>query len=139
MKKAAGFTLIELMIVVVIVGILAAIAYPSYMDSVRKSRRADAKAALSNAAQALERYYTEKNTYLNATLGDGAGAVFPDHTPNDQAHASAYYILSITNQGASTYTLNATPTGTMAADSCGTLTLDHLGQKGAALPIAQCW
>lgn len=74
MKKAAGFTLMELMIVVAIVGILAAIAYPSYMDSVRKSRRADAKAALSNAVQALERYYTEKNTYLNATLGDGAGA-----------------------------------------------------------------
>lgn len=139
MKKATGFTLIELMVVVVIIGILAAIAYPSYMDSVRKSRRADAKAALSNAAQALERYYTEKNTYLNAILGDAAGAIFPDHTPSDQAHNSAYYILSITNQGASTYTLNATPTGTMAADSCGTLTLDHLGQKGAALPIAQCW
>jgi type IV pilus assembly protein PilE len=139
MKKAAGFTLMELMIVVAIVGILAAIAYPSYMDSVRKSRRADAKAALSNAAQALERYYTEKNTYLNATLGDGAGAIFPDHSPSDQAHNSAYYILSITNQGASTYTLNATPTGTMTSDSCGTLTLDHIGQKGAALSIAQCW
>lgn len=139
MKKAAGFTLIELMIVVAIVGILAAIAYPSYMDSVRKSRRADAKAALSNAAQALERYYTEKNSYLNATLGDGAGTVFPDHTPSDQAHDSAYYILSITNQGVGTYTLNASPTGAMAADNCGALTLDHLGQKGAALPIAQCW
>jgi type IV pilus assembly protein PilE len=139
MKKAVGFTLIELMVVIAIVGILAAIAYPSYMDSVRKARRADAKAALSNAAQALERYYTENNTYLNAGLGDSAGAIFPDHTPSDQAHSSAYYILSITNQGASTYTLNATPTGTMASDNCGTMTLDHLGQKGAALPIAQCW
>lgn len=139
MKKTAGFTLIELMVVVAVVGILAAIAYPSYMDSVRKSRRADAKVALSNAAQALERYYTEKNTYLNASLGDGAGAIFPDHAPSDRAHESAYYTLSITNQGGNTYTLNAIPTGTMSADSCGTLTLDQLGQKGAALPIAQCW
>jgi len=139
MKKAAGFTLMELMVTVAIVGILAAIAYPSYSDSVRKSRRADAKAALSNAAQALERYYTEKNTYLNASLGDGAGAIFPDHTPADREHGNAYYILSITNQGAGTYLLNATPTGAMAADSCGVLTLDHLGQKGAALPIARCW
>lgn len=139
MKKAAGFTLMELMIVVAIVGILAAIAYPSYMDSVRKARRADAKAALSNAAQALERFYTERNSYLNATLGDGAGAIFPDHSPSDQAHGGAYYLLSITNQGAGTYTLNASPTGGMAADACGTLTLDHLGQKGSALPIAQCW
>lgn len=139
MKKAAGFTLIELMVAVAIVGILASIAYPSYMDSVRKSRRADAKAALSNAAQALERHYTEKNTYLNATLGDGAGAIFPDHAPTDREHGSAYYLLSIANQGVSTYSLKATPTGAMASDSCGVLTLDHLGQKGSALPIAQCW
>jgi type IV pilus assembly protein PilE len=139
MKKAAGFTLIELMIAVAIAGLLASIAYPSYMDSVRKSRRADAKAALSNAAQALERHYTEKNTYLNASLGDGAGSIFSDHTPIDREHNSAYYILSITNQGAGTYSLNATPAGAMASDSCGVLTLDHLGQKGSALPIAQCW
>lgn len=139
MKKVAGFTLIELMVVVAVAGILAAIAYPSYMDSVRKARRADAKAALSNAAQALERYYTEKNTYLNASLGEGAGDVFPDHSPSDQAHGSAYYTLSITNQGANTYTLNASPLGTMALDNCGVLTLDHLGQKGAALSVAQCW
>lgn len=139
MKKSAGFTLIELMVSVVIVGILASIAYPSYMESVRKSRRADAKAALSNAAQALERHYTEKNTYLNASLGDSAGSLFPDHTPTDREHNSAYYNLSISNQTAGSYTLNATPTGVMAADSCGTLTLDHLGQKGAALPVAQCW
>lgn len=139
MKKNTGFTLIEIMITLAIVGILAAIAYPSYMDSIRKSRRADAKVALSNAAQALERYYTENNTYLNAALGDGAGAIFPDHAPSDQPHANAYYTLSITNQAAGTYTLNATPTGSMSGDSCGTLTLDQLGQKGAALSISQCW
>lgn len=139
MKKTAGITLIELLIAVAIVGILASIAYPSYMESVRKSRRADATAALSNAAQALERYYTEKNTYLNASLGDSTGSIFPDHAPADRTHGSAYYLLSIANQGATTYLLKATPTGAMASDSCGALTLDHLGQKGAALPIARCW
>ena len=139
MKKTAGFTLMELMITVAIVSILASIAYPSYRDSINKSRRADAKAALSSAAQALERYYTEKNTYLNASLGDNAGAIFPDHTPTDRDHGSAYYLLSITNQGAATYLLNATPTGVMASDSCGVLTLDHLGQKGSALSVARCW
>lgn len=139
MKKTAGFTLIELMLIVAIIGILASVAYSSYGDSIRKSRRADAKAALSSAALALERYYTEKNTYLNATLGDSPSSIFPDHSPIQQAHSSAYYILSISNQGVNTYTLNATPTNIMASDNCGTLTLDHLGQKGAALSVAQCW
>src|SRR5690554_7773304 len=58
-----GFTLLELMIVVAVVGILAAIAYPSYMDSVRKSNRADAKAALNDAAQQMQRCYTLNSSY----------------------------------------------------------------------------
>src|SRR5690554_7432603 len=58
-----GFTLVELMIVVAVVGILAAIAYPSYMDSVRKSNRADAKAALNDAAQQMQRCYTLNSSY----------------------------------------------------------------------------
>ena len=70
MKKFSffkGFTLIELMIVVAVIAILAAIAYPSYQDSVRKSRRADAKAVVLNAAQILERCYTQNNVYTGCT------------------------------------------------------------------------
>lgn len=68
-QYSKGFTLIELMIAVAVVGILAAIAYPSYQDSVRKSRRADAKSALLDAAHERT-VFTENNQYT-ATLGTG--------------------------------------------------------------------
>jgi type IV pilus assembly protein PilE len=69
MGKIKGFTLIELVIVVAIVAILATIAYPSYQDSVRKSRRADAKGVLMEAAQWMERFYTENNRYDQTRAG----------------------------------------------------------------------
>ncbi len=138
MKRPSGFTLTELLITVAVIGILAAIALPSYQESVRKSRRGDAKTALSNAAQALERYYTERNTYVGATLGDSGTAIFPDHAPSDGAHGDADYTLAITNQTATSYTLEAAPVGVMAGDPCGTFTLDHLGQKGSA-DTSRCW
>ena len=71
MLNTKGFTLVELMIAVAIVGILASIAYPSYQDSVRKSRRADAKGALLGFANAMERHFTENNSYLRRWTTDG--------------------------------------------------------------------
>ena len=70
-QDAPGFTLIELMITVAVVGILAAIAYPSYQDSIRKSRRADAKSALLDAAHRQERFFTENNQYTNVLVAPG--------------------------------------------------------------------
>ena len=68
LKRQRGFTLIELMITVAVIAILAAIAFPSYQDSLRKSRRTDAKNALTQAMANMERYYTENNTYLTAAI-----------------------------------------------------------------------
>lgn len=134
--RSPGFTLLELMIACAIVAILASIAYPSYISSVQKSRRAEAKAALLGVSSQMERWSTEKNTYATATLGTGATAVYPDHTEN------SYYNLSLSNLGATTYTVRAVPTGAQVGDPCGTLTYTHQGIKGVTggtWTTAQCW
>ena len=130
-----GFTLIELMITVAIVGILASIAYPSYQDSVRKSRREDAKGVLLGLANAMERRFTENNFYTGAsgTAGTPADTGAPRIYTIPTATA-IYYTITISAASASSYTLSAVPTGT---DTCGTLTLDHIGVKTPS--TAGCW
>ena len=120
--KSSGFSLIELMIVIVIMAILSAIAYPSYQDSIYKSRRADAKSDLVEIASFLERYFTENNSYIVAALPDSI--------------TSEYYIYS---SAANTFSfvLTATSIGTQTSDPCGNLTLTHTGVKGA--DISDCW
>jgi type IV pilus assembly protein PilE len=134
--RSRGFTLLEVVITCAIVAILAAIAYPSYINSVQKSRRAEATAALLGAASQLERFSTEKGSYAAATLGTGAGAVYADHTEN------SYYNLSLTNLAATTYTIQAAPAAIQASDPCGTFTYDQQGNKnvsGGTWTKAQCW
>jgi len=142
MTKQQAFTLIELMVTVAIVGILAGIAYPSYQDSVMKSRRADAKGALLGFANAMERHFTETNSYLGAgtTNGNtGIPTVFSATSPVDGG--TAYYNLTINAATAASYTLNAAPTGAQANDKCGTLSLTQTGVRGisTAIPVADCW
>ena len=145
-----GFTLIELMITVAIVGILASIAYPSYQDSVMKSRRADAKGALLGFANALERHFTETNSYCNAatttvgtcTNATGSPTIYSTTSPIDGG--TPYYNLTIYTATDSIYTLYAAPTGAQSGDKCGTLTLNHKNEKdviGAATGVtkANCW
>lgn len=95
-REHHGFTLIELMIVVAIIGILAAVAYPSYQEHVKSSRRAEAQSALMGLAAAMERHFTASNTYKGAgsSGGDtGAPSVYYDQVPN--GGGAAYYNLTI--------------------------------------------
>ncbi|SJM96161.1 Tfp pilus assembly protein PilE [Crenothrix polyspora] len=145
MKTQKGFTLIELMITVAIVGILASIAVPNYQKSVMKARRADAKGALVSLANAMERHYTETGGYCGAAMdsgvdscGDlggmdtGAPSIYPAQSPVDGG--TKYYDLTIAAVTDNSYTLQAKRInpGAQANDECGDLTLMHTGERGIA-------
>jgi type IV pilus assembly protein PilE len=137
-KSMAGFTLTEIMIVVVIVGVLAAIALPSYQSYVQKTRRSDAIAALEKAAARQEQFYFQYNQYTDNESRLGGGA---DSIPSPEGY---YIVTSALVDGGQGYTLTATPVagGVQAGDSdCAQLTLNHLGQRGAspAENADLCW
>ena len=123
-RRARGFTLIEVMIAVVIVAVLAAVAYPSYQESVRKSKRASAKARMSEVAGRLQQFYSEAGggaTYT-ATLTElqyPAGVLYSETRGHTVAVAAGAAGI------ASSYLITATPVTTDPV--CGNLTLDHLG------------
>lgn len=129
-RRAAGFTLIELMIVVAVVAILAAIAYPSYQEYVRKTRRGQAKADLVEYAQNAERFRTVHNTYV--------GFTFADQSPRQ---GTAYYQLSLSGDATrSAFKLQAVPHGAQESDKCGTLAIDQAGAKyNSTGALGDCW
>ena len=131
LRKTRGVTLIELMIVVAIVGILAAVAYPSYQDYIRRSNRADAQADLLELAQWLERRYTTANSYA---YPDPPGLPFTQ-TPRSGG-TPRYNLTAVVGAGNQTFTLTATPTGPQAGDTCGTMTINQLG---VTTPGGDCW
>ena len=131
LNRASGFTLMEMVIVVAIVGILAAIAYPTYQESVRKSRRGEAQAALTGMAAAMERNFLRANAYTSPS------SFYPTQVPLEGGTAT-YNLSATLGTPAGGYTLNAAPTGAQAGDRCGTLTLSSAGAQGPTNP-ADCW
>ena len=134
-----GFTLIELMIVVAIIGIIAAIAYPSYQEYVRSAKRADAQTAMMELAHFMERYHTGNGRYVD---GDDKAPDLPfTQAPKDGSTKAYDLDFAEGSPTASTYVLQAAPTGSMANDKCGTLTLSNTGAKGQkdGMTSAQCW
>lgn len=136
LRHQAGVTLIELMVAVAIVGILASVAYPSYLEQVRKGRRAEAQAVLMEASQFLERQAT-MNMRFDQDAAGTAVALPSALTKAPKEGASKFYDVSLQSVGANAYTLQAVPAGVHGGDSCGTLTVTHTGVKGAAK--ADCW
>ena len=132
-----GFTLIEVMIVVAIVAILAAVAYPSYQDSVRRSARGDAQSDMMELAQNAERFFTINNQYAASRAG------VPYVLPFNQSPrgAGARYNINIAFPTPQTFVLQAVPTPVQAADACGTLTINQLGVTGPAVGTdgRPCW
>lgn len=129
-----GFTLIEVMIVVVILGILAAIAYPAYRDYTAKSRRSEAKRALLDVAALQEKFYTRNLRYAASLQALGYAAPFNTDENN--------YSLSLNTSASMTdYTVTATPTvaGLQKDDKCKAYSLTNTGKKTTNSGRADCW
>jgi len=139
--KASGFTLIELVVVVAILGIIAMFSYPGLVEHVSKARRVEAQSVLVEAAQWLERYYSEHHQYHQG-LADQLAVVLPQALRSSprSAGASANYEVRIEQVSATTFTLIAVPTARMMRDRCGTLVLNQFGQKShRGAQGERCW
>lgn len=126
-----GFTLVELMIVVAIVGVLAAFAIPAYGRYVLRADRAMARATLLEAAQAMERNYNTNYTYAGYTL--------PASLQSSPPSGTAKFNIAITSATATTYKLQATSVNGDA--ECATMTIDQAGVQGSSgsASVAECW
>ena len=139
-RRTAGFTMIELLTVVAIIAILAAIGYPSYLESIAKSRRAEARTALQEAVQYMQRFYVANDTYEKDL--SGTNVALPPEISKSPKNGTASYIIglvtgSVTGVG---FVVEAVPTG---ADKCGSFRLNERGQRSLANATvadqASCW
>ena len=147
-RRDSGFTLVELMVVIVIATILLSIAVPSYMTQIRKSRRTEARNAVLDLATREERFMSTSNTYSQVTTDLGYTGAFPQNV------GSGYYNINVVATAANPaavppvpagYTITATAIGTQVKDtSCASFTVNQIGQQssldsGGANSTATCW
>lgn len=160
-KYVKGFTLIEVMMVVAILGIVSAIAVPSYVEYVKKGKRTDGKVELLRIAQIQESFFVQNLTYANSlnTKSDGSGLGMGADGTAVKSEQEEYNITldslnsadtacsGLTANACTSYTLTAVPQGGQAKDSCEKLTLTNTGLKGldltsgtaTAAQVKSCW
>lgn len=137
-SQANGFTLVELMVVVAIIAILAAIALPAYGRYVIKARRTAAEGCLSEYSNYMERFYTTNLRYDKD--GSNNNNPFPTLDCASAEQTGTYYDYATSTLSASAYSITATPKGPQTSDTmCGTLSITQSGERGADGEVSECW
>ncbi len=134
-RPQPGVTLPDVMVALAVVGLLAALAYPSYQQQFAKGRRTDARQSLLELSQRMERHHTERGTYVGAALGQGG--LFPG------VSSGGHYDLSIAAQTLDGFTVRATPRGAQVGDACASFLYNQVGDQSvsgdATLSAVKCW
>jgi type IV pilus assembly protein PilE len=137
--RQAGFSLVELLVVLVIMGVLSALALPGYSRFVQRGNRTEVMAALLEAQHFMERYYSANGQYLSPA---NAVPMLPQRLQRIPIQGTVRYQLSVREATVNSYLLQAVPEGSMAGDVCGNLTINQTGLRGvlnSTNSVSECW